>query len=83
MCVHINQIYIYIYIYSGASLIQTSGHLHCLESPIGHVACSLLTVMKFGLGDSTRREPKGWFGGLFILLMITNTWLLGDDRFLQ
>ena len=26
---------------------------------IGHVACSLLTIMKFGLDESTRREPKG------------------------
>ena len=25
---------------------------------IGHVACSLLTTMKFGLDESTRREPK-------------------------
>ena len=27
---------------------------------IGHVACSLLTIMKFGLDESTRREPKGY-----------------------
>ena len=26
---------------------------------IGHVACSLLTIMEFGLDESTRREPKG------------------------
>ena len=26
---------------------------------IGHVACSLLTILKFGLDESTRREPKG------------------------
>ena len=42
-----------------------SGHLHCPDTSIvrtaqiGHVACSLLTIMKFGLDESTRREPKG------------------------
>ena len=48
---------------------------------ISHVACSLLTIIKFGLDESTRREPKGCC--LFILLIITTTWLLGDDAFLQ
>ena len=53
---------------------------------IGHVACSLLTIMKFGLDKSTRRNLKVavyLFGVLFILLLITTTWLLGDNAFLQ
>ena len=37
--------------YPGTSIVQTA--------QIGHVACSLLTIMKFGLDESTRREPKG------------------------
>ena len=44
----------------------------------------LLTVMKFGLDESTRKEPKGCcllFCGLFILLLISTTWLLGDNTF--
>ena len=38
--------------YPGTSIVRTA--------QIGHVACSLLTVMKFGLDESTRREPKGY-----------------------
>ena len=62
-----------------------SGHLHCL---IGHVACSLLTIMKFGLDESTRREPKGYCLPVWWLVYPTNnnlttTWLLGDNGFLQ
>ena len=37
--------------YSGTSIVRTA--------QIGHVACSLLTIMKFGLDESTRKEPKG------------------------
>ena len=47
------------------------------------MACSLLTIMKFGLDESTRREPVYLFDGLFIVLLITTTWLLGDNAFLQ
>jgi len=36
-----------------------SGHLHCRTAQISLVAWSLLTIMKFGLDESTRREPKG------------------------
>ena len=42
-----------------------SRHFHCpgtsivRTAQIGHVPCSLLTIMKFGLDESTRREPKG------------------------
>ena len=36
--------------YPGTSIVWTA--------QIGHVACSLLTIMKFGLDKSTRREPK-------------------------
>ena len=45
---------------------------------IGCMACSLLTIMKFGLDESTRKEPKDCyylFGGLIILLIITTSWL--------
>ena len=67
-------------------------HLYYLETSIvctiqiSHVACSLMTIMKFALDESTRRESKGYYspvGGLFILLMITTTWLLDDKAFLQ
>ena len=37
--------------YPGTSIVWTA--------QIGHVACSLLTIMKFGLDESTRRERKG------------------------
>ena len=37
--------------YPGTSIVWTA--------QIGHVACSLFTIMKFGLDESTRREPKG------------------------
>ena len=37
--------------YPGTSIVRTA--------QIGHVACSLLTIMKFGLDENTRREPKG------------------------
>ena len=62
--------------YPGTSIVQTAQI----------VACSLVTIMEFGLDESTRREPKGCvylFGGLFILLVITTTWSLGDITFLQ
>ena len=36
-----------------------SGPLLSGQPQIGHVACSLLTIMKFGLDENTRREPKG------------------------
>ena len=61
--------------YPGTSIVPTA--------QVGHVACSSL---KFGLDESTRREPKVavyLFGGLFILLIITTTWLVGDNGFLQ
>ena len=37
--------------YPGTSIVQIT--------QISHVACSLLTIMKFGLDESTRRGPKG------------------------
>ena len=52
----------------GTSIVRApplSGHFHCSgtsivqTAQISHVACSLLTIMKFGLDESTRREPKG------------------------
>ena len=45
------------------------------------VAGNLLTIMKFGLDESTRRKPKG--GGLPVrwLVYCTDNWLLGDKTF--
>ena len=60
-----------------------SGHLNCPDSPIGHVACSLLTInwhngvwfwMKAQGGSL--KVAVYLFGDLFILLIITTTWLL-------
>ena len=49
------------------------------------MACSLLTIMKCldkAQGGSLKVAVY-LFGGLFILLIITTTWLLGDNAFLQ
>ena len=60
--------------YLGTSIVWTA--------QIGHVTCSLLTIMTFGLDESTRREVAIYlFGSMFILLIITTTWLLGDNGF--
>ena len=63
---------------------------------ISHVACSPLTVMKFGIDEKYRyyilcthlrmkaqslKIAVYLLGGLFILLIITTTWLLGDNKF--
>ena len=64
--------------YLGTSIVWTA--------QIGHVACSLLAIMKFGLTESRSLKVAVYmFGGLFILLIIiiTTTWLLGDNRYLQ
>ena len=54
--------------YLGTSIVRTA--------QIGHVACSLLTIMKFGLHESTRREPKGCCLPVWWLVYSTNqdTW---------
>ena len=39
-------------------LLQYLGTSIVWKAKISHVACSLLTVMKFGLDENTRREPK-------------------------
>ena len=42
--------------------------------------------MKFGLNETRGESLKVavyLFGGLFVLLIITNTWLLGDNAYLQ
>ena len=35
---------------------------------IGFVACSLLTIMKFGLDETTRREPVCLLGDLCLII---------------
>ena len=70
--------------YGGTSPIKTS----TIQAPPlprqPKLVSSLLTIMKFGLDKNTRREPKGClFGGLFILLIITSTCLLGENKFLH
>ena len=76
--------------YSGTSFIWTSacypGISIVRTAQIGHKSCSLLTMMKFGLDKSTRREPKGcclhvWW--LVFLLIKTTTWWLDDKGFLH
>ena len=51
------------------------------------MACSLLTMMKFGLDERTQggslRVAVYLLDGSFILLITTTTWLLGDNTFLQ
>ena len=72
----------------------SSFHFHCFQLPliqtsdlettqISHVACSLLTIMMFRLDESTRKEPKVAFYlfGALLILLITKTWLLGDNTF--
>ena len=42
--------------------------------------------MKFGLNETQGDSLKVavyLFGGLFVLLIITSTWLLGDSAYLQ
>ena len=66
-----------------------SRHLHCLDSPnwsCGLYVHSLLTIMKFGYVKAQGGSLKVavyLFGSLFILLIITTTWLLGDNALLQ
>ena len=50
ICVQWNFPYPDLY-YPGTSIVWTA--------QIVHVACNLLTIIKFGLDESTRREPKG------------------------
>ena len=50
--------------YPGTSIVWTA--------QIGHVACSLLTIMKFGLDESTRRESKGCYLPVWWLVYSTN-----------
>ena len=46
-------------------------------------ACSLLTIVKFGLAQGESLKVAIYlFGGLFMLLIITINWLLGDNAFL-
>ena len=61
--------------YPGTSIVWTA--------QIGHVACSLLTIMEFGLDKSTRREPKGcclpvWW----LLLRLRDTERLSNKNFI-
>ena len=55
--------------YSGTSLIQTS---IIRTAQIGHAECSLLTIIKFGLDESPRREPKGCCLPVWWLVYSTN-----------
>ena len=50
--------------YPGTSIVRTT--------QIGHVTCSLLTIMKFGLDESTRREYKGSCLPVWWLVYATN-----------
>ena len=63
-----------------------SWHLHCLDSPNwshGLYVHSLLTIMMFKAQGGSLKVAVYLFGGLFILLIITTTWLLGDNVLLQ
>ena len=62
-----------------------SRHLHCLGPNLscGLYVHSLLTIMKFKAQGGSLKVAVYLFGGLFILLIITTTWLLGDNALLQ
>ena len=62
--------------YSGTSLSEPllSGHLHCPYNSNYSCRFTMWVI-------STRREPNYLLSGLFILLIVTTTLLLGDNTF--